>query len=85
MFRKMLFALDQCMGRIARKAYKEDGTDTLRVRVLDAIANFICWLDITLIGRDKVYEALLEYANAEREKAIANGTYNDFECVDMGV
>lgn len=77
MFRKILFKADMAVGKAARKAYKKDGTDTLRVRVLDAVANFICWLDITLIGHDKVYEALAEYAEIERERDIKAGIYVD--------
>lgn len=77
MLRKVLFKADMIVGIIARKAYKKAGTDTFTVRMLDAAANFICWLDITLVGHDKVYEALVEYAEVEREKNIKAGIYVD--------
>lgn len=78
MLRKILFKADMAVGKVARRIYKEDGTDTLRVRMLDAIANFICWLDIQICGHDAVCEALAEYAEIERERAIASGTYIEY-------
>lgn len=78
MLRKILFKADVAVGRVARRIYKEDGTDTLRVRMIDAVANFICWLDIQTCGHDAVCEALVEYAKSEREKAIVSGTYIEY-------
>lgn len=58
MLRKMIFKADMVIGKVARRAYKKAGTDTLAVRVLDAIANAVCWMDVQIAG----YEDLaLEY------------------------
>lgn len=63
MLRKMIFKADMVMGKVARRAYKKAGSDTLVVRALDAVANAVCWFDLQIAG----YEDLaLEYVNTNR-------------------
>lgn len=58
MLRKMIFKADMVIGKVARRAYKKAGTDTLVVRALDVVANTVCWLDVQIAGYE---DLVLEY------------------------
>lgn len=75
MLRKIVFKADRKISKVARYAYKNMDVDCFVVHVLDKVAdisfNFAC----LIVGMENMMQMQSEYVMAEREKAIANGTY----------
>lgn len=68
--------------RESKRAYYRE-VECFANRFWDCVAQVICNAQRIIFGTEYTYQMITEIAIVEREKAIANGTYNDFECIDF--
>lgn len=75
MLRKMIFKADMVISKVARHAYKNMDVDRFVVRALGKAADISFGIASLIVGSENLLKMQSEYVIAEREKAIANGTY----------
>lgn len=55
------------ISRVARRAYKAGNPDSIKVRVLDGMAEIACLINLNLIGDSRVQEIMVK----EMRKRVA--------------